>query len=129
MRERVLRGLFSGRTICAFGLILLFWMFWSAPVFFGFPVYPDPVCAVAFAADAKSPYGSSEGGEYGEKRTVSSENEARRVLNEYFSKRNVKVGKITERQLYFEAEITDKNNKVVDVVIIDKRTGRIRSIY
>ena len=50
-------------------------------------------------------------------------------MSEYFSKRNVRVGKITERQLYFEAEITGKNNEVVDVVIIDKRTGRIRSIY
>ena len=104
-------------------------MFLSAPAFFGYPVYTDSVSATAFAADEKSPYGSSEGGKYGEKRAVSSTDEARKVLSEYFSKRNVKVGKIKERQLYFEAEITDKNNEVVDVVIIDKRTGRIRSIY
>ena len=101
----------------------------SVPAFFSSPLYTDSVSAAAFAADEKSPYGSSEGGKYGEKRAVSSKDEARGALREYFSKRNVRVGKITERQLYFEAEITGKNNEVVDVVIIDKRTGRIRSIY
>ena len=34
-----------------------------------------------------------------------------------------------ERRWYFEVEITDPEGKLVDKLIIDKRTGRIRSIY
>jgi hypothetical protein len=51
-------------------------------------------------------------------------------LRDYFSgKKNAKIGKISEKALYFEAEILDDRDKVIDVVIVDKRTGRIRSIY
>ena len=46
-----------------------------------------------------------------------------------FSKDDVKIGRITERRWFFRAEILDKKDALVDVVIIDKRTGRIRSIY
>ena len=52
-----------------------------------------------------------------------------KVLKEYFSKKDVRIGEIRERKLYFEADILDKDNRVVDKVIVDKRTGRIRSIY
>jgi hypothetical protein len=31
--------------------------------------------------------------------------------------------------LFFKAEIKDRENTVVDYVIIDKRTGRIRSTF
>ena len=31
--------------------------------------------------------------------------------------------------MVFEAEIKDKNNNLLDIVIVDKRTGRIRSTY
>lgn len=66
---------------------------------------------------------------YGEKRPVATLEEARKVLTEYFAKEDVKIGEINEKGLFFEAEIRDKNNKLVDKVIVDKRTGRIRSIY
>ncbi len=39
------------------------------------------------------------------------------------------IGKITEREWYFEADIRDKTDNLVDRVIVDKRTSRIRSIY
>ena len=42
--------------------------------------------------------------------------------------KGTKVGKAVERDLYFEAEVLDKDNKVVDRVIVIKRSGRIRSI-
>lgn len=54
--------------------------------------------------------------------------EARRLVQEYFANENVKVGKVTDRQYFFEVDINDKYNSVIDVVIVDKRTGRIRSI-
>lgn len=66
---------------------------------------------------------------YGEKRPVTSLGEAKKALGEYFSKKHVRIGEIREKELLFEAEILDKKDQVIDKVIIDKRTGRIRSIY
>ena len=75
------------------------------------------------------PYGGSKEGGYGEKKEVLTAADAERVLRQYFAKRNVTIGEIREKDLYFEAEVKDKGNKVIDKVIVDKRTGRIRSTY
>ena len=91
-------------------------------------------CSLTFAgAEDASPYGGYKKGTaetgYGEKRPVTTIEEARKALTEYFAKKDVKVGEIREQELFFEAEIRDKNNTLVDKVIVDKRTGRIRSTY
>ena len=87
---------------------------------------------LAHAKDA-SPYGDYKKGAadtgYGEKRPVTTLEDARKVLAEYFAKKDVRIGEIREHELFFEAEIRDKNDNLVDKVIVDKRTGRIRSTY
>lgn len=84
-------------------------------------------------AEDASPYGDYKKGAsdkgYGEKRPVATIEEAKQVLAEYFAKKDVRIGEIREKELFFEAEIRDKNNNLIDKVIVDKRTGRIRSIY
>ncbi|MEJ2682870.1 MAG: hypothetical protein P8Z71_00550 [Candidatus Sulfobium sp.] len=80
-------------------------------------------------AGEESPYGGSQGGTYGEKQRVNTKADAKKLLNDYFSKKDVSIGRIRERQYYFEADVLDSKGKVVDKVIVDKRTGRIRSIY
>jgi len=82
------------------------------------------------AEDASGDYkkGTADRG-YGEKRPVTTVEEARKVLKEYFEKKDVRIGEIKERKLFFEAEIRDKNNNLIDKMIVDKRTGRIRSTY
>lgn len=81
----------------------------------------------------KYPYGDyypgPRGGRYGARKAVRTEGEARNILRKYFSQRKATIGEIKERDWFFEAEIRDRNNTFVDRVIIDKRTGRIRSIY
>ena len=84
---------------------------------------------VILLAAEKTPYGISEGGDYGEQKRVTSPEQARRILQDYFAGKDVKIGRVSEKELYYEAEIRDASGKVVDVVIVDKRTGRIRSIY
>jgi hypothetical protein len=87
---------------------------------------------MVFAEDRgreRAPYGISEEGEYGEQRQVTSLEQARKILEDYFSKKDVKIGRITEKKLYFKAEIRGADGRLVDVVVVDKRTGRIRSIY
>ncbi|GEM_PF-1432824 len=68
-------------------------------------------------------------GRYGARKAVRTEGEARNILRKYFSPRKATIGEIKEKDWFFEAEIIDRNNTPVDRVIIDKRTGRIRSIY
>ncbi len=70
-------------------------------------------------------------GPYGIRRPVRTVDEARQVVEAYFGAvpENLTAGRIEERPLFFEAEILSKDGALVDKVIIDKRTGRIRSIY
>jgi hypothetical protein len=91
-------------------------------------LFPSVAIRNALAADSSS-YGGPRSGSYGEKKEVTTAEEAEKAFREYFSKKDVKIGEIKERELYFEAEIKDKNDNRIDKVIVDKRTGRIRSIY
>ena len=70
-------------------------------------------------------------GPYGRRRAVKTADEARQAIEKYYSDsgQKVQVGKIEERHRYYEAEIMDPDGKLVDMLIIDKRSGRIRSIY
>ncbi|HEX8947606.1 MAG TPA: hypothetical protein VF790_01520 [Dissulfurispiraceae bacterium] len=121
-------------TVCLYATAVLLW---SGIVLSGEPLsvvrralsLSAPHAYAAGEQNEKYPYGGSKSGEYGEKKAVTSMAEARKVLREYFSKRDVKIGEIREKEFYFEAEIKDRNNNMVDKVIVDKRTGRIRSIY
>ena len=95
-------------------------------------VLPDSqVLAMNGWWDGRYPYGDycPMQGWYGARKPVRTSVEAKKILYEYFSTADVKIGKIKEREWFFEAEIKDKNNKLLDIVIVDKRTGRIRSTY
>jgi hypothetical protein len=81
------------------------------------------------------PYGNycpgMKWGPYGVRRPVKTAAEAKEVIETYLAgnDRGARVGKIVAKDLYFEAEILDRNGKLIDREIVDKRTGRIRSIY
>jgi hypothetical protein len=68
-------------------------------------------------------------GVYGQRKIIRTEGEAREILMNYFSPQKAAIGEIRDRGWFFEAEIRDMHNTPIDRVIIDKRTGRIRSIY
>lgn len=73
---------------------------------------------------------SDKWGWYGERKVVRTPVEAREILEEFFPPNSgMRVGKIRIRTNFFEADIINRSGMHVDVVIIDKRTGRIRSIY
>jgi hypothetical protein len=58
--------------------------------------------------------------------------QAKSVLERYIifsGNPNIRLGKITEQDKYFEAEIITKDGSLVDTLIIDKETGGIESIY
>jgi hypothetical protein len=87
----------------------------------------DPRCECGWCQ--RRPYGasSSDSGGYGAKEPVQTADEARKRLEAYFDGDDLVVGKIEERELYFEASVKHADGRLVDRVIIDKRSGRIRS--
>lgn len=60
------------------------------------------------------------------------EKDAKAMLENYLQSTgnpNLKLGKVTEKGPYFEAEILTKNNSLADKVLVDKNTGWMRSAY
>ncbi len=73
-------------------------------------------------------------GPYGARKPVRTAEEAKQVVEAYFSavpqlKQPVHAGRIEEKRWYFEVEVVDRDGVMVDKTIVDKRTGRIRSVY
>ena len=69
-------------------------------------------------------------GWYGAKRLVRTPVEAHEILQQFYvTHKGVKIHRIIEGPTFYRAEIMDKNGVLLDMVIIDKSTGRIRSIY
>ncbi|MGB9716061.1 MAG: hypothetical protein ACPL1G_06620 [Thermodesulfovibrionales bacterium] len=66
---------------------------------------------------------------YGERKVIRDERDARKVLLRHFKHNREVIGNIKDRNLFFEVEIRGRDNKTIDRIIIDKRTGRIRSVY
>ena len=57
---------------------------------------------------------------------------AERVFEDYLNSRNnpnLKLGKIKDEGSFFEADLLTKDNSLVDKLIVDKNTGRMRSAY
>lgn len=73
--------------------------------------------------------GKRRGDWYGARQPVAGATEARGLLQNYFAGQEYTVSDVIEKKWGFRAEILDKNGTVVDRVMIDKRTGRIRSLY
>ncbi len=70
-------------------------------------------------------------GPYGARKMVKTADEAKRIIEAYFSNSGqaVQVGNIGERKWFYFAEVTNSEGKIIDKLIVDKRSGRIRSIY
>jgi len=73
--------------------------------------------------------GKRKGDWYGARRPVTSLGDARTQLMKYFSGQQLIVAEVAEKPWRFEADVLDNCGKVVDRVMIDKRSGRVRSIY
>ena len=83
----------------------------------------------------RPPYGQFcpglRGDPYGARRLVRTTDEAKQMLEQYFegTGRKVGIGNIEERRWFFIAELLSPEGVLIDKAIVDKRTGRIRSIY
>ncbi len=79
---------------------------------------------------AVTPYGDfcTQCGKYGTCASLQTDYDAETALKDYYSKKGlgVKIEKKGER--FIRARINNKS-EVVDIIIFDRKTGRIRSIY
>ena len=71
---------------------------------------------------------------YGEKHPVTSKEQARNELQKFFNDKSENppdgtIDNVVEHEFFYEAEYFSREDKLIDRVIIDKRTGRIRSIH
>lgn len=80
----------------------------------------------------RSPYGAycpkRHADRYGARQPVQTEAEARERLLQLFGTDQVTISDLEARPRHFKANIVDKDGKLLDTVIIDRRSGRIRSI-
>jgi hypothetical protein len=67
-------------------------------------------------------------GWYGAQRTVTTVEETRSLLEKFLEETDLLVGEIRDEGPFFEADILEKE-EIVDILIVDKRTCRIRSKY
>lgn len=73
---------------------------------------------------------SSKWGWYGARKQVKTSVEAKQIIEQVFMRNNnIKVVRITERPHYFIAEMINRKGVVIDLILIDRRTGRIRSMF
>jgi hypothetical protein len=66
--------------------------------------------------------------EYGNCKTPMGHEEAKKAMLDYYHKKGMSVEIDKKKGRFIRAKIKLRN-KVVDVIIFDRRTGRIRSIY
>jgi hypothetical protein len=77
-------------------------------------------------------YWGQNGPQYQQPQKPLEEKDAKAILEKYLRANrnpNLKVGKIQEQGNYFEAEIVTKEGSFVDKILVDRYTGRTRSIY
>jgi hypothetical protein len=77
-----------------------------------------------------TPYGDfcRKCSEYGNCESNMTHDEAKEALISYYQKKGLGVELEKKRGRFIRVKVKDRN-KVVDIIIFDRRTGRIRSIY
>ena len=75
------------------------------------------------------PYGFSWRSVYGGPREVNTLGEATEIIVHFYTQKGVIIHRITEYPSFYRAKILNQMGVLIDEVIIDKRTGRIRTIY
>lgn len=85
--------------------------------------------ALSHAQD-RTPYGDYQEwcGAYGVCKHDMSQKDAEIAITRYFSSRGMSVRNVQHRGRFVEAEVY-RNSRMMDRIIFDRKTGRIRSVY
>jgi hypothetical protein len=66
--------------------------------------------------------------QYGTCKTIMSHEDAKRAMLDYYQEKGFAVELERKRGRFIRAKIKDQD-QVIDIIIFDRRTGRVRSIY
>ncbi len=85
---------------------------------------------IAYAQTPDTPYGDfcPKCSKYGVCPELLSVEEAREAVESYFKGKGISVGKIRGHGRFLKIRLI-KDNDLLDVILFDRKTGRIRSIY
>jgi hypothetical protein len=77
-----------------------------------------------------TPYGDfcKQCTQYGTCKSNMSHDEAKKAMMDYYHRKGLVVEIDNKRERFIKAKVKDKD-KVVDVIIFDRSTGRLRSVY
>jgi hypothetical protein len=77
-----------------------------------------------------TPYGDfcPECGKYGTCKSMMNPEDAEKAIFDYYKEKNLEVEILSIRKRFIKANVKD-NGTIVDVIIFDRRNGRVRSIY
>ena len=74
----------------------------------------------------------NNGPHFGQNQTNLDKKDAEKIFADYLQTRhnpNLKLGKIKDEGSFFEANLLTQDNSLVDRLMVDKDTGRVRSAY
>jgi hypothetical protein len=94
-------------------------------------LFGQPGIAVAAHSEKHStPYGDycRKYSHYGRNKTMHGFMHAVNALKHYYSKKGLDIKVISPKGRFIKVNIL-KNNEIVDTILFDRHTGRIRSIY
>jgi hypothetical protein len=77
-------------------------------------------------------YGYGYGPQYWQREKPLTEGDVKEMVENYLKNSrnpNLKLGKVTGKGAYYEADIVTKDNSLVDKILVDKYTGWMRSAY
>lgn len=77
-------------------------------------------------------YGQQYGQQYGQPQAPMTQKDARKTLENYLASLrnpNLKLGQIRDQGAFYEADIRTKENSLVDKILVDKKTGFMKSVY
>ncbi|UCG77405.1 MAG: hypothetical protein JSV21_07405 [Nitrospirota bacterium] len=85
---------------------------------------------IAYAEKSDTPYGDfcPKCSKYGVCPELLSVEEAHEAVESYFREKGISVGKIRGHGRFLKMQLI-KDNDILDVILFDRKTGRIRSIY
>lgn len=66
---------------------------------------------------------------YGKPFVVKSKEEAIDILKAYYGDTKIKIGEVEERKRFFIIEVLDEQDNLIDIILINKKSGRLRSIF
>lgn len=91
--------------------------------------YPGTVMA-GNSTETLTPYGDycRKYSHYGKNRIMHDYEHAEKALTHYYDKKGLQIKLVGRKERFIKAQVIE-NGAVIDIILFDRHTGRIRSIY